>query len=360
MALDAFTPRVMSSGVRRMADSLSHFLTKTVFTQRNTHPTQIIDWGVLDQNAKIAKYSRPDEPAQVIAMTPGDLKTLQGPRLRMKKVFDEGKMTKLNPGFDSYKGPYTNPNDQIAEKVALEQKDLVMKFERMLEIQACQLLQTGVVTFTYVDNSTVSVNYGFTGDGAASGDSYNIQPAKSGTTRWNVSTGDPLEDLRTWSHQIEEYSDYNGDLVLIVGTAVGSALLGNAKVQALLDNRRMDVGAFDPRYRKRLLGILNSIEIWEYMMSYEAADSTRTAVWNANTAVLVPKGDAARFSVEYAAVYEFPSKESDHAEEIQTQWYSKIHRSEDPPVSSIIVETRPLCVCKDVKAIRKCTVVAAA
>lgn len=358
MALEAFTPRVLTSGVRKLRTPRL-FLFNTFFTRRNNWPTNMISFGVLNGNAKLVPYTRPGEPAIPVDFISGDLKSFAPPILNPKKIFDENKAETLNPGLDTYRGPFTDPNTQIAEKIALEQQDLLDKINRTVEVQCAQAIEGGEIIFAYNDNTSASLSFGYTGDGSTEGDALTIQPTLDGTDAWDSAGSDPVMDIRRWQRQIQENSDWSGPVALLLGWEAADALLKNDSVRKLLDVQRMNAGNLTIASQNGFtyLGELAGVPIWQYVMGYQNAAGVYTAAFSSKKAVMLPQGSD-YFTVEYGAVFDRPNGQREGVPEfIRTDYFSKMVSKEDPPVLELSVISKPAAIIKNVDPIRVCQVV---
>lgn len=145
---------------------------------------------------------------------------------------------KRRPGVD----PYNDPSfaaAAIEEAFTIFHK-LDRKIRRSVELMASQVLQTGVLTLT---DEAGNVLY-----------TLDFQPkathiATVGTT-WALdgTTGDPLSDLSALGDVVRR----DGKHVptdLDFGKSAWQRFTANAKVQKLLDNRRMEIGQIRPQAR---------------------------------------------------------------------------------------------------------------
>jgi len=356
MTISRFTARDMTSSIRRVGDARVNFLVNGVFKRGANHATDIIDFGVMKISKRAAVYQRPGGMAVPVNKSTGGAKTVRAPKIREKIVLDENFATVLNPALDSYAGPYTDPQAQLAEKTAIELAKLRRRADMAVEIQAAQALQTGETTITYEDGGTETIDFGYTGDGATAGDSYTIQKTLSGTAAWDKSGSNPLNDLEALAGQIRDHSVEAGPLDVIMGLSAWTAFFNNEKVQKLFDIRRIDAGSMSIVVAEAYRGPFAGLRIFTYSNGY-FVNNTRTAIWDPKKIVVLPRQDSGLLTIEHGAVYEQPNP-GDSARWIQTDWFSKWVHHQDPPVDEIIVETRPLALIKDPDAIRVLQVVA--
>ncbi len=352
MSLDAFTPRVLTANVRNMGNAQELLLQNRLFRPSGiVRSSGKIDFGKLSANIKAALYRKTGEGALAVESLEGTLNSVDAPKIRLKVVYDENKASTLNPGLQSYAGPYTDPQTQLAEKIAEDQLNLRRMAERAMELQCAQALELGTVTITYEQGDTATVSFGYTGNGSLSGDSYTIQPDLAGTDLWTDAASDPLKTLRTLGRQVRAYSDYGGALDVYMGSSAATAFLANTKAQAILDKRNIVPGQVRPVDGTAYLGSFGGFNLFEYVFDYETAAAARTAGFTATKIAVVPALPQDWFSIEYAAVYDFVEG-SQQASWIPTDWFSKMHAEGDPPVNELIVECRPLAIIKKPEAVR--------
>ena len=67
-----------------------------------------------------------------------------------------------------------------------------------------------------------------------------------GTKQWGKTAAKPIEDLEDWTEKVLTSGFTNVDRV-IMGKAALRAFINDEKVQKLLDNRRINIGGYDPR-----------------------------------------------------------------------------------------------------------------
>jgi hypothetical protein len=351
MSIDRFTSRALTQAVRTLGDGRENFLVNVVFGRGQNHPTNLIDFGVMNIPARVALFRKPNEPALPVNKHTGDSKAVSAPKIRLKKVFDENHAAVLNPALDSYAGPYMDPNAQIAEKVAMEQAELRRRIDRTVEVMCAQALFTGSITLTFEDGSTATITMEYTGDGATAGDTLTIQKALAGTDAWGSATSKPWRTIETLVKQIRNHSDYSGPCDLMAGTDSFLALVENEKVRQHLDTNNLAVGSLGMSAQAAYRGTYNGVRIFVYENGYVNSAGTRVEVWDGKSIAVVPQGGGGQLTIEHGAVYDRPEGAM-QAQFIQTDYFSKWHTEDDPAVEELIVESRPLPLVKNPKVIR--------
>lgn len=157
--------------------------------------------------------------------------------------------------------PFQDPNflaNAADESFELFRK-LERKIRRSIELMAAQVLQTGAVTLTDEGGNAL-----YTLD---------FQPKLShmatvGTT-WALdgTTGDPLADLSALGDTVRQDGKHD-PTDLIFGKSAWQRFIANPKVQAQLDNRRMEIGGVRPAARGQGASYRGTIWIdhYEYRM----------------------------------------------------------------------------------------------
>jgi hypothetical protein len=351
MSIDRFTSRALTQAVRTLGDGRENFLKSTIFGMGQMHPTNLIDFGVMNIPARVALFRKPGEGALPVNKHTGDSKAVSAPRIRLKKTFDENFAAVLNPALGSYAGPYMDPNAQIAEKVAAEQEELRRRIDRTIEVMCAQALFTGSITLTFEDGSTATISMEYTGDGATAGDTLTIQKALSGTDLWSSATSKPWRTIETLVKQIRNNSDYSGPIDIMLGTEAFLALIENEKVRQHLDTNNLAAGNLALVAQAMYRGTYNGVRLFVYENGYVNSSGTRVEVWDGKSIAAVPAGGGSQLTIEHGAVYDRPEGSS-QASFIQTDYFSKWHMEDDPAVEELIVECRPLALVKNPKVIR--------
>lgn len=139
-------------------------------------------------------------------------------------------------GVDPVTAAYQDYAKQVVAKMARGFKLIDDKISRAVELQASQILQTGILTLTNSAGNTV-----YTLD-------YQPKATHFPTTgtSWSViATADPLADLESLAEVIRSDGKVDPDMLIMGATALNN-FLDNAKVQARLDNRRIGIGEIRP------------------------------------------------------------------------------------------------------------------
>lgn len=353
--LSSFTPRVLTQSVNLLGDGRENFLLNNYFTQRNTRASELIDFGKLQVAARVLMYAREGQEAIPRLKHSGTLNAVKAPHIRQKITLDKEFFKTLDPSLNTYMGPYTDPQAQIAEKVTREQSILRRDADRTMEVQCAQALTTGLITLTFDNGDTATIDMGFT---TGTGDTYNIQPDLTGTDLWSSANSNIFKTIETLANQIRKnpIGGYRGPLVCLMGFDAWMAILGNSKLFAMVNNNsNLNLGGGTPSAQQIYKLTLNGIPIYQYSMGYQNKSGTLVEVMDSKSIVLMPAAPDS-FSIEFGPVFDFldPNPVASGAVQqfIQTEYFSKFVMYPDPPITDLIVETNPLALIRNPTAIR--------
>lgn len=166
----------------------------------------------------------------------------------------------------------TRPGSNIAVKTNDYLRELNNRCIRREEKQLAEGLQTGTLT---VQNTAAGVDYEI--DFGLDDDN---KETLSSTENWDETTADILGNLEDWGFRLAKLGYPAVNVVMDVKAT--QFLRANAKVQAILDSRRIMAGEIDMRVvngqRASYVGALNlagiNIDLWCYMGIYETAADT--------------------------------------------------------------------------------------
>lgn len=137
-------------------------------------------------------------------------------------------LNKRLPGVD----PFTpiGQMQALAYHATTAMREMALKLERAIEVQAAQALQVGTIAFA----NTEAVDFGKKA-------AHSATPA----IKWDAVGGDPITDIDALATVIFG----NGKMkpnTLIFGSAAWDVFIANAIVRAYLDNRRIEAGLINP------------------------------------------------------------------------------------------------------------------
>ena len=141
-------------------------------------------------------------------------------------------------GVDPFSAAMTEFAGQLVAKMAQGFMLVDDKIKRAVELQASQILQTGILTLTDKNGNTV-----YTLDFKPKATHF----PTTGTSWSNTGSADPLSDLESLAKIIRADGKVNPDRLIFGDTALRN-FLKNDEVQTMLDNRRIDVGDIAPEF----------------------------------------------------------------------------------------------------------------
>ena len=142
-------------------------------------------------------------------------------------------------GVDPYTAAYTEYAGQLVAMMAKGFRLIDDKISRAVELQASQILQTGILTLTNKTGDTV----------------YELDYKPKAThfptvgTAWSdTANATPLNDIEDLAGVIRTDGKVDSDILIFGKTALRN-FLRNDDVQKVLDNRRIDIGSIRPEMR---------------------------------------------------------------------------------------------------------------
>jgi hypothetical protein len=187
-------------------------------------------------------------------------KQFKPPAYAQEMPFNVFDLLKVQPGMTEYQD--VNYQTVLRSKVMNSWETLQNMIMRSIELQASQVLQTGKLSLPGKDgNLTYSLDY-----------KPKTAHFPTVTTDWSDSNSTKIADLDSLGDQIR-----NNGLVdpktLIFSETSWKEFQADSAIQSLLDNRRINVGAIDPRMTNNGLKYRGIIDIGNYqyeMFTYNA------------------------------------------------------------------------------------------
>jgi hypothetical protein len=218
------------------------------------------------------------------------------PILKEEGAINAFDMIKRQIGNDPFKQPsfIAAANLQAIKLMRLNED----KIRRNQELQASQVLQTGVVTL--INSAGVPV---YTIDYSPKA-THILQTAIS----WSSANATILPDLDGMGDVIRQDGKTEGKTVIMGGTAYRN-FIKDSEVQAHYDNRRIDQGSIHPmkvnavggKFRGTLEVGQYQYDIWTYDGRFDAPDTgTNTPFIDPNFVVMI--GEGARFDATFGAI----------------------------------------------------------
>ena len=234
MAIDIFEVRSMLRQIEQMKAAQS-FLRDMFFPEVNVSTTPKVDIDIVKGKRRVAPYVSPKLEGKVVARLGFSTNTVEPPHVKPKMVTDAEDLYKRQPGQTVYEGGLT-PLQQAGMQLGKDMRELTDMIDRVEELQAAEALRTGKVTISG-EGVEMEVDFQMSADHIVT---------LTSTAKWSDAGSDPLANLRTWRRKILQDSGMVPD-VAVFGSSVIDTFLNHAKVQNLLNNRRIDLGFINPQ-----------------------------------------------------------------------------------------------------------------
>jgi hypothetical protein len=314
-----FTTRTLTTSINKMGKAgrrmfQRHFVPKL----RYSVDTQL-QFDIVTGNQGILKNITVHEPAPIGKKTGRATVTLEAPRIAEKRIIHVAEINKMR-AYGSMGA------ETMKQRIAREQYDLRMEFDRTLEYWASQAIRGKVLD---ADLTTVLVDYGL--------------PAThlitlAGADKFTDAASTVITILRAWKQLILD--DSQAEITSFqcwCGSKVMDALLNNVKVLELM---KYSLGAQIARSAR--IAELAEISFDEYMGSFVHSDGTRKRFLAEDEVLLIGEGPDV-FDCPYTAQL---IENLFQAGQAPPLFYSKSWREEDPEGRWIYGETRPLPILK--------------
>lgn len=306
-----------------------NFLTTTFFPVGGDVEGETLHIDIKKGARRIAPMIHPKEPGRLVEKRPYQTNKVSPGYIRLLDEVDAADLLTRGPGETIYR-PGRAPVQIAAERLAESLYELIDMIQRRIEVQAREALVTGKVTIIDED-AQASDTLDFQRDA-------DNDITLTGNDLWTDTTNsDPLGDILDWKEQIGESTGQNLDK-LVLGSTVLKAFLNHPKVQALLDNRRTDIG-----YIKQTeispgvshYGEVHGVQIYAYHEWYLTLAGVSTP--------MVPKKDIlggcsrAKNQLHYGAIRD------PNAGVIAVPYYPVSWPEYNPPARLLRVDSAPLC-----------------
>ena len=332
---------------RTMLDALEQsyppklFLRDTFFTRVETFQTEHIDIDVRKGKRRVAPYVHPRAEGKVVERIGFKTHTYKPPYIKEKMPTTAQDFLTRNIGETVYganDGPQQRAEKQLGKDLA-DMQDMILRRE---ETQASELLQTGKVTIV--------------GDGIDDVIDFVIEsshlPVLAGSDLWSHADSDPLKDLRHWKRLVVQDSGIV-PTIAIFGADVIDAFIKNAKVQNVLDNRRIVMGQIDPNMLPNgvtYYGNVKDVGLDIYTYDEWYVDPTTTVEMPMIGPKKVVMGSPqARTYRNYGAIQDLKAT-------FAVPMFPKSWETEDPSVRWLLLQSAPLLSLNQVDAFLCATV----
>ena len=255
--INIYTPRYLADVVRT-APPVHTFFRDKFFTNVKTFATERVDIDIVKGDRRMAAFVHPKVGGKVLKEQGYKTESYKPPLVNPYDVTTADQLMNRLPGETLYSG--MTPAQRASRKLTDEYNVLNDATTRREEWMAVNAIVNGKIAVVG-DGVNEEIDFGLTN-----------KVTLTGTARWGQSAGDPLKNLQTWHRQTLINGFKNCDMV-IMGSAALDAFLEDAKVQKVLDNRRIDLGLIQPKDLPNgvsYVGHLSkpNVDIYEYTEVY--------------------------------------------------------------------------------------------
>ena len=314
-----------------------NFVERLLYGNTNTNGTEKIAVDSVIGGRRMAPFVRRGASAQLIPGMTHQFTTVEAPSIRAKRAFDCDRLFfERTPGSPIFIDGSTAATE-VQRRIARDLQYAREQIDQTLEWMCCQTL-TG--TLTYNISTT---------DGQL-GDAFTIdygRPAAhtvvlTGTDLWSDAASDPHKDFNDAKDLASDAGHQLTDVIM--GGDAADAFVRNDQLASDLDNRRFVTGNLEliNRFEQsgaQFMGQIYGIRCWRYNRSVTDPFGNSVALIEADKAHFVSANPGADNIIEYGAIADFDASPSGL---IQTRFFSKSWRTQDPSAQMYLWHSRPL------------------
>lgn len=185
-------------------------------------------------------------------------------------------------GVDPYSDAYTAYATKLVQSLLKLYQLGIDKISRGIELQAAQVLQTGVITLVDADGTVYEIDF-----------SPKATHFPTVSTAWDAAGSTKLADLESLATVIRADGQVNPDMLIMGGTAF-NLFIQDENVQKLLDNRRYELGEISPQmlqsgatFQGRVSIGSYQYQIWTYPEGYKNLDGDFVQYIDTNKVVML-------------------------------------------------------------------------
>ncbi|MGE3319828.1 MAG: major capsid protein [Candidatus Berkiella sp.] len=323
--LNAFDTRTMLKALEQSQPPKT-FLLDTFFPTISQSDTETVDIDIIKGKRKLAPFVAPMHEGKVVVDQGYHTDTFKPPYVKPKKITSAMDLLKRAPGNTIYQNDLS-PIQKAAQKVGNDLRELQEMITRREEWMAAQALTTGKIHVQ--------------GDGIDKVIDFHMRPdhkeVLANNAKWTEPNSDPLRDLRRWQNKIVQDSGLVARTA-VLGSEVLNALLDHKKVQKLLDNNRMNMGAIDPKSLPngaKYWGRIDDIDLFSYNEWYLDDQGIEQPMIKEN--MLILGSDSARTARHYGAIQDLDATAA-------VRYFPKSWTQEDPSVRFVMLQSAPLVI----------------
>ena len=266
--------------------------------EENFHNSESIEVDIITSDESVSiPVTSIEGGTRIIAQDLFTNKEFTPPIYSESTPFNASDLLKREPGVN----PFEDQGFQakMSARALRQIRKLENRQRRGIELQASQLLQTGVLTLVNKDNNAVyEIDY---------------EPKASHfptvTTAWSAAGSDPINDLLPLINEIDSNGQVKPDM-LVFGQNAFERFIQNEKVQKRLDLRHLDRGGIVPmnpvdgsggQYHGTLDIGNYKMDIWTYNGKYDDPVTGNKVPFMDDDKVVV-RASAGRLDATYGAV----------------------------------------------------------
>lgn len=250
MSIDIFDTRTMLDAIEVMKRP-TNFLRDTFFPAAAPVETETVDVDIVKGKRRMAPFCSPLSEGKLVENLGFSTSTIKPGYIKPFKITTAADLLKRTPGSTLYSGGQTI--EQRAQiKLGADLADLMDMIDRREEWMAAQALDAGTIVMKIKgETADKTVTVDFLMDATH-------KVTLAGNDLWNDALSDPIAELQSWATTIRKDSGVNPTQA-IMGTDAAAAFIKNAKVLAVMDNRRVDMGMINPHMLANGVSYLCSI-----------------------------------------------------------------------------------------------------
>lgn len=315
------------------------FLRDLLFSDQDPRPTETLEIGILIGDRVVAPFVR--RGAEAIEVTPFQEKiyNVTAPNIRIKRHLEAGELLFNRRVGHVIHAEENDVLDAAQEHVARNSLRLAQVVDEAEEYLCAQAIR-GAISYSVDGEEIFSITF-----------PRSASHAVTLTNFWDGMAADVELDFRTALNLVAQDTGLSVTDV-ILGSEATNSFIKDAKVQALLDNRRIDAGQMMlnrgvEQSGAIFLGTFRGVQVWSYTRATQvpsAAGMKSLASFDlvrAKYAEFVVAAPAAENVLYYGAI---PDLKALQGRLFRGRRFSKSWEQEDPSVMWQLLHSRPLPV----------------
>lgn len=231
MPISMFDTRTMLEMLREMPPA-NTFLKNTFFGNERSFMTEVVDIDIIKGKRRMAPFVSPVIGGKVVERDGFRTETFKPEMLAPKTVTTAEDIMKRAAGETIYGG--STPDERAAIIMGRDMVELDDMITRREEWMCANALFDGKIIMKG-EGVDRQIDFGLTN-----------KEALGAGSRWNEDTSDPLADLKGWRRDVIKASGVSPTHV-VMGTLAIDAFINNAKVQKVMDLKKVDNGQINPQ-----------------------------------------------------------------------------------------------------------------